>query len=284
MKTIHSVFLTFLSILLVVSPVLGSDWVELVRDGNGDVYSYNKILIEHKTKNVIKLWEKVSFSDEGIRRVIQIRRQIGESTDGWDKLSHSLLSVEINCTENKSRLFSSVHYDTNGSVLETMSIKEPQWTNIFPNSMDYNLEKIFCKKSNMKKTPVLTSDWVEYGSIEYGNYSYNKKKIIHKTNNILQVWEKLIFTNEGGLKMIEWRRYNGMSTEGYNNLSHTLYLTEIDCQKGMYRDLSTSDYDIDGKVLYTKSEKSNWDYIVPDSIMDNLRMKVCKTINIKRKK
>ena len=129
-------------------------------------------------------------------------------------------------------------------------------------------------------TPVIGSsdDWVEYGiSYDDNVYFYNKVNIKRTTKDIVQVWGKVVFSKEGREQYIQKLRYQGMSTEGYDKLSHNLDLEEIDCKNQMYKFLSITHYDTEGRVLNSgSSDESNWSYISPDSTMDTLRKEVCK--------
>lgn len=127
-------------------------------------------------------------------------------------------------------------------------------------------------------SPVFGSDWVKYGKTNLGVHSYNKARIKHRTKDIVQVWNRVVFSSdEGRENYIQIIGKQGLSTEGYESLSYYLNLHEIDCKKGTYRPLSMTDYDTEGNVLFSEtSDKSKWDYILPGSIMDSLRKEVCK--------
>ena len=127
-------------------------------------------------------------------------------------------------------------------------------------------------------TPVFGSDWVEYGRSKSGSvFLYNKVNIKHRTRNIVQVWCRLVFSKEDRENRIQNRRNRGVSTEGYDKLSHALLLNEINCKKLEIHTLSITEYDTDGSVLYSRSsDKSDWSYIPPDTIWDKLRKTVCK--------
>jgi hypothetical protein len=127
-------------------------------------------------------------------------------------------------------------------------------------------------------TPVFgSSDWVECETNIYGgNYSYNVN-IKHMRKNIVQVWNKIVYSDEGRERYIQNMRDNGMSIEGYENLSETQRLIEIDCKKGMSNILSIIDYDKNGKILISDSyNNKEWNDIRIGSMMDTLRKKVCK--------
>jgi hypothetical protein len=94
---------------------------------------------------------------------------------------------------------------------------------------------------------------------------------------IVQVWEKEVYSDKGREELIQKMRDNEISTERYDKLKETMSLYEIDCKRKRKNILSVTDYDMDGKVLFTYSyDKQEWVYIVPDSKFDSFRKEVCK--------
>jgi hypothetical protein len=122
-----------------------------------------------------------------------------------------------------------------------------------------------------------SSVWVEYYKDDNGNVLlYNKKVNIDK-EGIVQVWEKRFYSEKGREIYIQNRMKEGLSTEGYDKLSNTQDLYEIDCKKQMMNLLSVVRYDTKGKVMYSNDLKElEWDHIIPDTVMDTLQKKVCE--------
>lgn len=147
MKTINSfIFLPFLIILLLVTSVeSASDWVEFGRYNNGDVISYNKVSIKYMTKDMVQVWCKDVFSDEGREENIQYMRNKGISTEGWNKLSHGLILVEIDCKKERNQSLNVTYYDTDGKVLYRNSYDKRNWDDIPPGLIFDNLRKKVCK-------------------------------------------------------------------------------------------------------------------------------------------
>ena len=126
--------------------------------------------------------------------------------------------------------------------------------------------------------PVIGSDWVKYWRYKENVYLYNRVSVKHIKEDIVQVWGKVVFSDEARGKDIQGMRKWGLSTEGYDKLSHTLDLYEIDCKKKMDNLLSISHYDMDNKILYHHSyDKPDWNYIISSSMFDYLREIVCVT-------
>jgi hypothetical protein len=148
MKTIYSViFLPCLIILLLVTPVIGSsdDWVEFGRLTNGDVFLYNKVRIKHRTKDIVQVWDKCVYSDEGRETEIQEKRKRGSSTEGYDNLSNTMSLIEIDCKKQMSQFLSITDYDTDGKILFNHSYDNPTWSHILPESAMDVLRGKVCK-------------------------------------------------------------------------------------------------------------------------------------------
>jgi hypothetical protein len=117
-------------------------------------------------------------------------------------------------------------------------------------------------------------EWVKYWTSRDGNVlSYNRAIIRNGTNDRVQVWNKIVFSDQGREKYIRIVSDAG----GLNKLSQGLYLSEIDCQKGMFQILSLTNHGADKKVLTNYLYfRTDWNDIVPGSSFDTLRKKVCK--------
>lgn len=120
-----------------------------------------------------------------------------------------------------------------------------------------------------------SSDWVKHYTDTNGDNIFYK--IENQTKNVVQVWVKRVLTDEGEKAFIQDRRNNGLPTEGWNRLKHFTSLYEIDCKEKNGRVLSVVIYDKDGKVVYSSSfGQPKWESMVPDSIGDTFRKKVCE--------
>lgn len=147
MKTIYSViFLPFLIILLLMTPVNGAeDWVEYWVSPMGNIFSYNKISLTHSTKDIVQVWEREVFSAEGRVRQIRLMEKMELSPEGYDKISHILISYEIDCKKKMFQKLSFTHYDTDNKVLLTHSPDIPDWNYIVTDSVRDTLREKVCK-------------------------------------------------------------------------------------------------------------------------------------------
>jgi len=146
MKTFLSL-LSVLFVLIFVSPVFGDNWIQYGTGSQGNIYSYNKDTVKWKTNNIVQVWKREDFSVEGREKRIQGLIGKGLPTNGYDKFSHEMGLIEIDCEEMKRNLLSIVDYDTDGNVLLSSSYNEPDWRYIVPGSVGDGLRKEVCKKS-----------------------------------------------------------------------------------------------------------------------------------------
>jgi hypothetical protein len=65
-------------------------------------------------------------------------------TKGFDKLSHQLTLVEIDCLQEKFQVLSITEYDTNGKVLNIDSFDDTNWNYIPPKTFTDTLRKKVC--------------------------------------------------------------------------------------------------------------------------------------------
>ena len=144
MKTIGSVIsLSFLVILLLVTPVIGSsEWVELTLNGQDDLFSYNKINIKHLKKGIVQVWVKTVHSDEGKNNFI---KSLGKYGSKYNSLSYQVSLDRIDCKNNMIQILSNTMYGKDREVIHSISIDEPEWEYIIPDSVSDVLRRKVCK-------------------------------------------------------------------------------------------------------------------------------------------
>lgn len=92
------------------SEAWSSDW-RLYAEGEGGKYYYDAENMNHPSKSVVRVWEKIAFNEKG---VIEKINSLG---DEYKTVSHRKALVEFHCAENKFRLLSITDYSKNGKVL-----------------------------------------------------------------------------------------------------------------------------------------------------------------------
>ena len=112
---------------------------------------------------------------------------------------------------------------------------------------------------------------IKYFTDEDGTaYSYDKDSVKRQSGKV-KVWTTAILGAESRSEIQKI-----VSIKGFENLSFTRTLDEINCKEGKTRMVAIIYYDGKRKVLYTITEQTDWRSIVPDSINDLLKSSVCK--------
>jgi hypothetical protein len=122
------------------------DWVQYGRPLNGSVYAYDKASINYKGNNLVRVWRKLTYSDEHREKDIQKLVKSGLYTkEQLEKLSYDLTLHEIDCRDKRSRLINIICYDRYDNVLLKRSNNDSKWKQIIPESQEDLLQKQVCK-------------------------------------------------------------------------------------------------------------------------------------------
>jgi hypothetical protein len=116
-------------------------------------------------------------------------------------------------------------------------------------------------------------DWKLFHQDDSGMYFYDTENIIRSSQDIVEVWMKLEYTEKGVIGMVI------KVGKQYKNLSYSLEFWEIDCAKKRHRLSLFTAYSPEGKVLYTDEAESRpppWKAISRGSVEESLYKAVCK--------
>ena len=114
------------------------------------------------------------------------------------------------------------------------------------------------------------ADWADNFANENFIYLYDQENIEALSADILRVWQRWVPLPK---KVKEMVQEDGLR---YANWDHTLFLTEIDCGKGLQRILQFTEYDTSGNVAYTEAySDSSWIFIIPGSVGEALSEAIC---------
>lgn len=248
-------------------------------EGKAGDYYYNKKTLK-KSSNIISVWTYVKISKIQREEYIKGLEETGARVSAikyWT-YDHAMFFWDMNCKERIFRLKKFIHYDSMDNILNNPRDEDGDWNSIPPGStMDVLLERICVTPEQPFER---SSDWVTFGKDNDGNvYSYKKGKTEKEGGQyIVQVFDSIVYSDEGREKIIQNRRKDELSTEGYDNLSNQNNLLEIDCKKRKINLLSVTEYATNGEILFSSSfDKPKWDNIVPDSKADLILKRVCET-------
>jgi hypothetical protein len=114
------------------------------------------------------------------------------------------------------------------------------------------------------------ADWKVYSTNDETVYSYDRQGLSWTSKNIVRVWVKWEYTDIGIMRVVQ------QLGKEYENFKYIIALDEINCSDKKSRNLSLAYYSKYGEALYTDSSGTDWDYIVPQSILESLHEAVCK--------
>jgi len=127
--------------------------------------------------------------------------------------------------------------------------------------------------------------WISYVETDHGEWYYDNSSIMKVSPNIIRVWSKLIYSkgwierNKDFIQQKKELELLKLSKGDYNKLHDTVTLYEIDCLKNKWKTMRFLDYSDDGEILLDYNLYDIFpqtDLIIPDTIGDVIRRKVCK--------
>jgi len=114
------------------------DWVFYAEaKSGGDVYYYDPQSIKRVSKDLVRVWEKTSYSEKGLQNAI---KEFGPKFAG---LSYSVTLNEYNCSEKKVCILSLTFYNQDGGVIMTYN-SSSSWNFVPPESMAEIILNIVC--------------------------------------------------------------------------------------------------------------------------------------------
>lgn len=123
-------------------------------------------------------------------------------------------------------------------------------------------------------------NWIKVVDSNDSKMYYDPQSLM-RANEMVKVWLIVVWQGRAKANYIEKRRSNGYSIKDYDQYSHSMNLQEYDCVERKVRQLAVVDYGGRKKVLssLTNDDLSDWSYVIPESIGDDILKKVC--VNMK---
>lgn len=120
------------------------------------------------------------------------------------------------------------------------------------------------------------TDWVQYSMSSRRTLFYDASSISHPSKDLVRVWKKTEWSQEGVDQQIALRGKHGLSTAGYEKYSYTTSMDEINCSTQESRCITFTEYGNDGAMLDSQKGSQDWEAIIPDSAGAELYRQVCK--------
>ena len=124
----------------------------------------------------------------------------------------------------------------------------------------------------------MAEDWEFRGFLPRGTAFYDKSSIKKINKNIYQVVTVTIYNENGKNDAFSILKRHDQAPENPDILTHELVLLEFDCENEKYKIASINIFDEIGSILLSAPEiNDKWRDIIPKSINDTLRKKVCNS-------
>jgi len=122
--------------------------------------------------------------------------------------------------------------------------------------------------------------WKAYNKSPFGGYWYYDTKTLRKSGNKAVVWTT-VFPAKGHSEFLQGIYYK------HDEINKAVFVTEFRCSEGKYVQPSHTAYNSEGNKLSTSSvseKEYQWEYIEPESTIDNLFHIACDSGNKKPSK
>lgn len=120
-----------------------------------------------------------------------------------------------------------------------------------------------------------SSPWVDFYEGKMGNLSAYKK--VTAKNGVTRYVVREVFSDKSREIFLQNRKGKGLATEGYEKISNSQSLNEIDCQKKEIMNISVFYFDSDGKMLNSSfASQPKWVKIPNDAFFNALLKEVCQ--------
>ena len=129
---------------------------------------------------------------------------------------------------------------------------------------------LFIVLSMLDNVKGLGADWKLFGFNDTGDAYYDAEGINRPSKDVVRFWEKVVWSEKA---VIDEVAKSGIK---YKTLSYTLALYEYHCAEKKLRTLSIVYYSTDGEVLFSHSQESEWEFIVPGSVGEDALKTLCK--------
>ena len=137
---ILSILATFSLLLLLPQDLAAEDWKIYAGTDEGRFY-YDTESVVQPAKDIIHLRHKASFSENGVRRIVEI---LGE--EEYKDLDYSISVREINCSEKKIRSLGVTYFSKSGKALDAAVDFRTEWHPIEQTAVIEGLYQMVCKQ------------------------------------------------------------------------------------------------------------------------------------------
>ena len=143
---------------------------------------------------------------------------------------------------------------------------------------------VFCKYAISEED----DRWIYCGTTTDGEYYYDIESINWISGDIVEVWTREIYSEEGKKEIVSLLIKYGIEPEKAMGLYEVKALWKIDIKNKKINSFSSVWYNKNRNVIYNRGDVNNvssdWPYIIPDSIGETLWKEMCKLKEIEKLK
>jgi hypothetical protein len=140
------------SFFLFTNQAWAADWILYATPNTGNSY-YDRSSIEKVNKNIIRVWDKTIFKEDGKTKAFSFLKSINKAPNNPDILEFELTLKEIDCVNKKARISSSSIYNKQGNIVFSLPKNVyDEWQDINPKSVSEILKNKVCSAGNTSKT------------------------------------------------------------------------------------------------------------------------------------
>lgn len=125
-------------------------------------------------------------------------------------------------------------------------------------------------------TDVMGENLIVFSELQNGDLWYYDKDSIKRSSGKVRVWITLIYGNESRRDLIETFKKHPDTPKNIEDISFNKSLLEIYCKEGEIYDLTDTLYDTIGNEVYTNNLSGEPKFIIPGSINEELKNRVCE--------
>ena len=126
---------------------------------------------------------------------------------------------------------------------------------------------LFCRAE------VWGESWKYVDQAYAGMYYYDADRITRQSEDIVRVWMKVLYTENGVHNMVR------LLGKNFETLSYAIALFECHCGDKKKEIVPIGFYSEDRKLLLSASQVSNWNFMSPDTIDEALCKILCEQPN-----
>jgi len=132
------------------------------------------------------------------------------------------------------------------------------------------------------------SEWVYMGTDDVIGiqWSCDLETLTESPQGIMKVWVLKEYSEEVRTKEMQWRMNEGLGLKGYERLSHSFSLCEVNCTSHEYRLMQIFYHTADGQVIYShdyqRQPAEGWRRAPPGTIADKLHETLCPPEEMKQ--